>query len=1043
MSTTSQGGSASEGQSSPYSTGGGGTTLEHRYGAVLMSRILSSDPVSVLGDEFTPTKLSFQVPLTPIDDFVLEGQRSNGAIRRVAIAVRRDPKLVKTNDASVKLFGSFIEFISLHADDLAAGNWRMAVAVGADSVHAKQLKTLIEIARDQTSNEDFRSDIGRRGRTTPAARTRLGSLDKLVLKALENKQPGVSAYEAAEMTWKILTLLQVESLQLEGASNSDRTSAVTALRGVHPLGTAEAANELFQRLAELSARYAASQAVKGSLQLQRDLGLRMRDGLWDRQLEAVVHVEAVVSARRQSRRAIVGLPDSGVDASFQWDPKLPQELEKFYPGEVLALTGPIGSGKSDSAERWLLAVTQEFKSGESFSLPVWLRAEDLDGPLERVVRAELKELAPSAAVELDVSIVIDGMDERPTGGEKIALEAKVFAAAHPRSRVLLTTREAAVGLNIQTVRVPEFSSEEAENLIARVAEVPRIFTYDWPESLRASIKRPLFALLAAAQLRDNKLSTPASLIRTAAEHGARGTVDTGILRKLAVALTRSGRAVDPILVLPGTSAAALRASRLIVVEESRCRFALPVFQQWFAAEALLTGEVTLDEVTSDLLSFAKWRYALAACLSSGTRESVDPMMRKLGEWNPGVLGWLIEESIPHALGTRGGASVGAWRTEAQRVWNATASICEGLGATARQLVRPTQAVGTAVLDPFSCLSLNLQTSGRQIAQNWRMKGGGRPQFTSEPVDWFSVERDFITAKVGTPSDHENWLWRWVIDDIAGDLSKALQDITGLDSVTRVGIVARERVSWICRQIAQHRRADGSDSTQTAVDRISSLLDAAVSEGADLGRSSFSFGGARIFRGTELLEVIAVLNGDPTAERDIWPGRDLGHGGWVWGGYSKERMLERVREVYEGAMMAYEEIRSAVFSTFGLTLGHAALFPAAIVGTLKYDPEDESLGGAPVLSYSIRPHKPERAGNNGIVDISLLGPNEPRKGFQEVLAELDERYAHNPEARLFGRPAYVETALDIFHERPATFIALDWLWSDLKQIGWAVGSQPRH
>jgi hypothetical protein len=40
--------------STPYSTGGGGTVLEHVYGATLLADLLTGDPVPMLGDDAVP-----------------------------------------------------------------------------------------------------------------------------------------------------------------------------------------------------------------------------------------------------------------------------------------------------------------------------------------------------------------------------------------------------------------------------------------------------------------------------------------------------------------------------------------------------------------------------------------------------------------------------------------------------------------------------------------------------------------------------------------------------------------------------------------------------------------------------------------------------------------------------------------------------------------------------------------------------------------------------------------------------------------------------
>src|SRR5450759_3603018 len=78
---------------SPYSTGGGGTALEHRYGAVLLSPLLTEDPVPMLGDDVVLYEVHFQAASagSPVDDFVLTGVAPDGSRRRLSLAVRRAP----------------------------------------------------------------------------------------------------------------------------------------------------------------------------------------------------------------------------------------------------------------------------------------------------------------------------------------------------------------------------------------------------------------------------------------------------------------------------------------------------------------------------------------------------------------------------------------------------------------------------------------------------------------------------------------------------------------------------------------------------------------------------------------------------------------------------------------------------------------------------------------------------------------------------------------------------------------------------------------
>lgn len=45
---------------SPYSTGGGGTVLEHRYTATVLACLLTRDPLPELGDDATPMLVRFK-----------------------------------------------------------------------------------------------------------------------------------------------------------------------------------------------------------------------------------------------------------------------------------------------------------------------------------------------------------------------------------------------------------------------------------------------------------------------------------------------------------------------------------------------------------------------------------------------------------------------------------------------------------------------------------------------------------------------------------------------------------------------------------------------------------------------------------------------------------------------------------------------------------------------------------------------------------------------------------------------------------------------
>ncbi|MBQ1100877.1 hypothetical protein KBY55_33655 [Streptomyces sp. b94] len=257
---------------SPYATGGGGTVLEHRYGALLLSHLLTADPLAELGDDVTPGELVFQASASSaVDDLLLSGHSADGARRRVSIGVRRDPSFVPSNRSTVELMGSYLRVVQEHGQEVAEGSWRLALIVASPNPHVRELRELAGIARDTESAEQFRSEVSRPGRTHRQVRERLRHLDTVIALAAAGERIDTTIVSAAELTWRVLGALWLREVRLEGVDESDRAMVVGRLRGVVETGTADAADRLFSRLCELVGRYAPAAATKSVDSLRRDL----------------------------------------------------------------------------------------------------------------------------------------------------------------------------------------------------------------------------------------------------------------------------------------------------------------------------------------------------------------------------------------------------------------------------------------------------------------------------------------------------------------------------------------------------------------------------------------------------------------------------------------------------------------------------------------------------------------------------------------------------------------------------------------------------
>ncbi|MFJ4554098.1 PQQ-binding-like beta-propeller repeat protein [Streptomyces sp. NPDC088817] len=262
-----QDGSPGPAGASPYSTGGGGTILEQRYGAVLLSHLLTGTPVPGLGDAVTPTRIRFQArSVSRVDDIVVVGTAPNKTEVVLSIGVRRRPKLVPSEADSVKLIADFLHVACTRRALVDSGRWKLALAVVPSCVPAQQLKALAEMASASGSWTEFQDRLRRPGSLQTAVRNRLTQLEAIVASLI----PEPSA-QAARETWRLLSVLRLTEMRLEGADCTDRTYSVERLRDVTPQRSNDAAHALFAHLAEQVGAYAPGGAVVDLSRLHADL----------------------------------------------------------------------------------------------------------------------------------------------------------------------------------------------------------------------------------------------------------------------------------------------------------------------------------------------------------------------------------------------------------------------------------------------------------------------------------------------------------------------------------------------------------------------------------------------------------------------------------------------------------------------------------------------------------------------------------------------------------------------------------------------------
>jgi hypothetical protein len=257
--------------SSPYSTGGGGTRLEHSYAACLISGFLAGDALPELGDAISADSIRLQASdVSEPDDIYIEARDAHGEKHCSSIAVRRNPALTSSDSASVPLIRDFLAIVTAHWSEASTGRWRIILAVSTNANPITQLAELAELARSLPGTDALGNRLTQPGRTNSDLRIRRDHIMNLVKQASEGLA-SADGLSAEELTWRLLSSLSIRSLRLERTDRADRTAAVNTLQRMLRNGTPATADALFSRIEELAGTWAPQAAVLTQSVIRRSL----------------------------------------------------------------------------------------------------------------------------------------------------------------------------------------------------------------------------------------------------------------------------------------------------------------------------------------------------------------------------------------------------------------------------------------------------------------------------------------------------------------------------------------------------------------------------------------------------------------------------------------------------------------------------------------------------------------------------------------------------------------------------------------------------
>ena len=712
---------------------------------------------------------------------------------------------------------------------------------------------------------------------------------------------------------------------------------------------------------------------------------------------------------------------------------------------LVVLEGEFGSGKSVTGERLHADAVSAAIDDESAPVPVHLSSMSVQGSLADCVRKAAEGLGnPNNA---GLRLVLDGLDEPgPARAAELVSEARSLVLMWPNSRILATARP---GLDLtqgERLTYPPLSDDEVTTLATRLGGRDSVM---WSQSaaVRVMLHLPLFLIVAVLrqQAGANVPRSQGTFLEALADAALKRTHYSSeqasqALKSLARLTVGSGGAVAAAELGSDEAVRSALETRLVVRTGRALRFALPVVEQFFAAQSVL--EAGLDGIDlSDMKALDRWRDSLTLAVTVGSWRQVSALVEAVITVHPGLASWLVTNAIP-SMTLIVSTELPSHIECARRLHRALSEWVKALGGVGLQLGLTGSDAKLRTVGSF--VEGDRVNAGLKLGDSEGVKAVQLP-FGLHPFSGKAPDgSDWAPLRWGhAPADFMAWPWQWSLDWI----SSGLENVLRARSLPLPGNKPFEdERRWALAKAIMRRsgRFDHRPLNMTELRRTAEQLLAFMT-----GHNSVLYRPDQhrrsAYRRVEISGLIAAIDAGSVSQYDgmisrPYPAPDLplGRGGHVSRVYADETLRSLVEQVYTNSLVIYGDLVKAWFPAFAPTLGLACILPVDFNGQLL--PRADSWGG-PDFEYQMEP-LPLDAVSTANIRLTA-GRADMLINWETVLEEGRRRRdlitALHPGAEGWAHPRAGSATLDVYGDTPATAQAYRWPWEDL----WALHTVKEH
>jgi hypothetical protein len=464
--------------------------------------------------------------------------------------------------------------------------------------------------------------------------------------------------------------------------------------------------------------------------------------------------------------------------------------------------------------------------------------------------------------------------------------------------------------------------------------------------------------------------------------------------------------------------AGLLSTGLVTRRAGGIAFGLPALAQWFAAQAVLSGETSIEIVLATPEDLELWLYPLGLVVALGGWDRSQEVLAALLEKAAGFAFRVLDVAFTQAVMT--GSPAPPWREGGARVRTASQKLIDSVGALGPALAE------TDLDGKVLPIAVRAEADKLYVA-SWRGRAERPAVFPWPPeLALFTASPDWGSQRIATVGEGATWAWRWARDGVRNQLQSLLR--TRSIPISSDSPLAAEDVWAIaCSQAQVSRLSCDSLPIAPLIERLDSLSSHFGDDDAAIVH--FVPGGDVDIRPIHAYLSRLLARGDEAIDAPI-PAADVDRaGGYVGEFFSDERLVEVAKRLYELAIPAYRALVDRWFRPLTPYLEHRVLMPMRVVARVNPG-RTLPMGPIPSLAGYLEA-LPEGSDNEVVVSID----EEPYEFAHGEHSWEQQRAARQGPARwLTG--GHGGLTFELGQGRPIAAIVYSWLAHDLQLLGLA-------